>query len=145
MAADGWIWPSAAWLGSDLGGKTLGLVGVGRIGANLARMAQGFGMRVLGFDPFVLKKDFVEPCSDLRQMLCACDFVSIHCVLNPATRHLIGEAELRAMKASAFLINVSRGAIVDERCMEVLEGRPVLVKSHDPRLRAQRSGARFAD
>lgn len=209
MDAEGWLWPQAQRLGLDLAGKTLGLVGVGRIGSNMARMAQAFRMRVLGFDPFVSMKDFIEPHGDLPQMLAKCDFVSIHCVLNPATRNLIGEAELRAMKPSAFLVNVSRGAIVDEaallralqerriagaaldvyaqeplakaghplsalyamdnvilsphltfytqeamarleaetleRCKEVLEGRPLTVKSHDPRLRAQRKGVRFAD
>lgn len=209
MDAEGWVWPQAQWLGFDLAGKTLGLVGVGRIGSNTARMAQGFRMRVLGFDPHAIFPPGVEKRNHLQEMLGECDFVSIHCVLNPATLHLIGEAELQAMKPSAFLVNVSRGAIVDEaallralqerrlagaaldvysreplarsghplsalyamdnvilsphltfftheamarleaetleRCMEVLEGRPVTVKSHDPRLRAQSKGVRFAD
>jgi len=209
MDRNGWVWPAAQWLGLDLAGKTLGLVGVGRIGSNMARMAQGFRMRVLGFDPYASFDSFIERYNDLRQMLAESDFVSIHCVLNPETLRLIGDAELRAMKASAFLVNVSRGAVVDEpallralqgrriagaaldvfsrepmqktghplsalygmdnvilsphltfyseeamarleaetleRCMEVLEGRPVLVKSCDPRLRAQRQGVRFAD
>ena len=122
MAADGWIWPSAAWLGSDLGGKTLGLVGVGRIGVNMARMAQAFRMRVVGFDPYAVFPAGVEKRNHLQDMLAECDVVSIHCVLNPQTRHLIGEAELRAMKPSAFLVNVSRGAIVDESAViEALE------------------------
>lgn len=207
MDAKGWAWPTSQWLGLDLAGKTLGLVGVGRIGSNMARMAQGFRMRVLGFDPHAVFHSNVEKRNHLQEMLAECDFVSIHCVLNPETRHLIGETQLRAMKASAFLVNVSRGAIVDEaallhalqerriagaaldvysqeplvksghplsalyamdnvilsphltfytheamarleaetleRCMEVLEGRPVTVKSRDPRLRAQRQGVRF--
>ena len=209
MDGEGWLWPQAQWLGLDLAGKTLGLVGVGRIGSNMARMAQGFRMRVLGFDPYAVFPSGVQKRNNLQSMLAECDFVSIHCVLNPETRNLIGEAELRAMKPSAFLVNVSRGAIVDEaallralqerriagaaldvfsaepvrrtghplsalyamdnvilsphltfytqeamarleaetleRCLEVLEGRPVLVKSRDPRLRAQRKGVRFAD
>jgi len=209
MDSKGWIWPSSEWLASDLGGKTLGLVGVGRIGSNMARMAQGFRMRVFGFDPYSAFPTGVEKRNHLKDMLAECDFVSIHCVLNPQTRQLIGEAELRSMKPSAFLINVSRGAIVDEaallralqerriagaaldvyaqeplrrsghplsalyamdnvilsphftfytreamarleadtleRCLEVLEGRPVLVKSRDPRLRAQTRGVRFQD
>ena len=209
MDSKGWVWPSSAWLASDLGGKTLGLVGVGRIGSKMARMAQGFRMRVLGFDPYSAFPAGVESRSHLKDLLTECDFVSIPSVLNPQTRHLIGEAELRAMKTSAFLINVSRGAIVDElallrvlqerriagaaldvysqepmakvghplsafyamdnvilsphlafhtheamarleaetleRCSEVLEGRPVLVKSRDPRLRPQTQGVRFQD
>ncbi len=209
MDARGWAWPSSQWLGLDLAGKTLGLVGVGRIGSSMARMAQGFRMRLLGFDPYAAFPPGVEKRTGLQDMLAECDFVSIHCVLNPQTRHLIGDAELRGMKASAFLVNVSRGAIVDEaallralqerriagaaldvfsaepvrkqghqlsalyamdnvilsphlsfytreamarleaetleRCREVLEGRPVTVKSRDPRLRAQCKGVRFTD
>jgi D-3-phosphoglycerate dehydrogenase len=214
MDTRGWAWPEQRWLASDLAGKTLALVGVGRIGRNVARMAgQGFRMRVLGFDPHVdasrMAAAGVEKCDDLCAMLARCDVVSLHCVLTAATRHLIGERELAAMKPSALLVNVSRGALVDEdallralaakhiagagldvytdeplsldghpmsrlfamdnvivwphltfytheamqrleaetleRCLEMLEGRPVLVKSHDPRLRAQRTGVRFAD
>ncbi|HYN11360.1 MAG TPA: C-terminal binding protein [Burkholderiales bacterium] len=203
MSRDGWAWPEQRWLAADLAGKTAGLVGLGRIGSSFARMAAGFRMRVLAYDPYV--KNTV---ADLRGMLAQSDFVSIHCVLNTKTRHLIGEAELRAMKPTAYLINVSRGAIVDEaallktllekriagaaldvysqeplarrghplsalyemdnvilsphitfytreamarleadtleRCREVLEGRPVTVRSRDPRLRAQTRGVRFA-
>ena len=208
MEAKGWIWPSQEWVGTDLAGKTLSLVGVGRIGRSMARMAQGFRMRLLAYDPYVTDMP-AERRTDLRGMLAESDFVSIHCVLNDETRRLIGEAELGAMKSSAFLINVSRGAIVDEaallaalrekriagaaldvygreplsmtghplsalyamdnvilfphlafytheamqrleqetleRCFEILDGRPVLVKSRDPRLRAQRHGVRFQD
>ena len=209
MDTKGWAWPQAEWLGLDLAGKTLGLVGVGRIGSSMARMAQGFRMRVLGFSPNPDFPSGVEKRNDLRAMLAECDFVSIHCVLNAETRGLIGERELAAMRPSAFLVNTARGAIVDEaallralkeqriagaaldvfsiepvkvqghllsalyamdnvilsphltfytrgamarleaetleRCREVLEGRPVTVKSHDPRLRAQRKGVSFLD
>jgi D-3-phosphoglycerate dehydrogenase len=214
MESQGWAWPTQRWLGTDLAGKTLGLVGVGRIGRSIARMAgQGFRMRVLGFDPNVdadAMADFgVTKREDLHAMLADCDVVSVHAVLSPATRHLLGERELARMKRSAFLVNVSRGAIVDEsalvaalargriagaaldvysteplararhplsplfamdnvilwphltfytaeamqrledetfeRAMEMLEGRPVLIKSRDPRLRAQQHGVRFAD
>ena len=209
MDAQGWVWPQAQWLGLDLAGKTLGLVGAGRIGSSMARMAQGFRMRVVGFSPNSLSPPGVEKRDHLPSMLAECDFVSIHCVLNAETRGLIGERELAAMKPSAFLVNTARGAIVDEaallralqeqriagaaldvfsvepvkkqghqlsalyamenvilsphftfytreamerleaetleRCMEVLEGRPVTIKSRDPCLRAQRKGVRFAD
>jgi D-3-phosphoglycerate dehydrogenase len=208
----GWIWPESKWMGLDLSGKTLGLVGVGRIGTKVARIAgKGFGMRVLGFDPHVedsgLAQAGVERRTDLCDLAAESDFLSVHCVLNDETRGIVGERELAAMKRSAFLVNVSRGAIVDEqallrallekriagaaldvysreplakaahplsalyamdnvivfphltfftreamqrledetleRCFEILEGRPVLVKSDDPRLRAQRRGVRF--
>ena len=79
MRAAGWVWPERHWLASDLAGKTVGIVGLGRIGASFARMATGFRMRVLSHDPYVAQA--THP--DLRAMLGECDFVSIHCVLNP--------------------------------------------------------------
>ncbi|MDX8516606.1 2-hydroxyacid dehydrogenase [Mesorhizobium dulcispinae] len=208
----GWVWPEQRWLGRDISGATLGLVGCGRIGRSMARMAgQGFRARVLGFDPNVdaatMRHAGIEKIDDLRDMLSACDFVSIHCVLNEATRGLIGRSELACFKPSAILINVSRGALIDEaalveavvenrigglgldvysqeplataghpmsallgrdnvilfphltfftveamrrleedtlaRCFEILDGRPVTVRSLDPRLRAQTDGVVF--
>jgi D-3-phosphoglycerate dehydrogenase len=116
MDRDGWAWPEQRWLAHDLAGKTLGLVGVGRIGGNMARMAAAFRMRVLGYDPFVSDMP-AKRRDDLRAMLGECDFVSIHCVLNAQTRGLVGEAELRCLKPGAYLINVSRGEIVDEAAL----------------------------
>ena len=122
MDEHGWVWPASQWIGLDLAGKTLGLVGLGRIGAKVARMAGlGFRMRVLGFDPRADAARFeqagVQRCTELHDLLADSDFVSVHCVLNAATRALIGAGELAAMKPSAFLINVSRGAIVDEAAL----------------------------
>jgi D-3-phosphoglycerate dehydrogenase len=213
MAAQGWAWPTARWLGLDLAGRTLGIVGTGKIGRSMARMAAGFRMRTIGYDPHVaaeaMRAGGIEKADDLDALLKVSDVVSIHAVLNADTRHLIGARELGLMKPSAYLINVSRGAIVDEaalvaalqdkriagaaldvysreplaptghpmsalcamdnvilfphltfytaeamerltddtlaRAREVLEGRPVLVKSHDPRLRAQRKGVVFGE
>ena len=95
-----WAWPTARWMGSDLAEKTLGLVGVGRIGANVARMAgQGFRMQVLGFDPYVdagqMARSGVAKRDDLHDMLAQSDIVSVHAVLTPETRHLIGERGAR--------------------------------------------------
>ena len=209
MQQEGWAWPTARWLASDLAEKTVGLVGTGRIGRSMARMAgAGFRARILGFDPNVsaatMGKFGIEKTDDLNAMLEQCDFVSIHCVLNEDTHHLIAKEEFARMKAGAFLINVSRGAIVDEtallaalksqqiagagldvysaeplaksnhllselyamdnvimlphltfytaesmhrleqetlqRCFEILQGRPVLIKSQDPRLQGQKHG-----
>lgn len=121
MRRDGWLWPTAAWLGTDLAGKTLGLVGVGRIGRSMAQMAGGFGVRVLGYDPQVSAAKMhaagVDKRDHLHAMLAECDFVSIHCVLNDETRGLIGGAEFAAMKPGALLVNVARGAIVDESAL----------------------------
>jgi D-3-phosphoglycerate dehydrogenase len=122
MQAEGWAWPTQRWLGTDIAGKTVGLVGLGKIGRSMARMAgAGFRARVLAYDPHVSAAEMqaagVEKCTDLHTMLAQSDFISIHCVLNPDTHHLIGPAEIAAMKPSAFLINVSRGAIIDEAAL----------------------------
>jgi len=121
MRRDGWLWPTAAWLGNDLAGRTLGLVGVGRIGRSMAEMAGGFRVRVLGYDPHVAAEQMraagVDKRDRLHGMLAECDFVSIHGVLNDDTRGLIGAAEFAAMKPGALLINVARGAIVDEAAL----------------------------
>lgn len=116
MQSAGWIWPESRWLASDLGGKTLGLVGVGRIGRSMARMAAGFDMRVIGYDPHVQTwpDGLVERRDDLDAMLAECDAVSLHCVLNASTRHLIGAPQLARLKSSALLVNVSRGELIDE-------------------------------
>ena len=214
MTAQGWAWPEPTWLGSDIAGKTVGIIGLGKIGRSMARIAGlGFRARVIAYSPHTPAEEMdalgIEKIDDLNNLMAQSDFVSIHCVLNDDTNGLIGEAQLRAMKPSAFLVNVSRGAIVDEtallqaikenwiagagldvysqeplskddhplrelfdhpnvilsphltfytedamqrleddaleRCFEVLEGRDVLVKSADPRLRAQTTGVVFSD
>jgi len=130
MHGSGWAWPEPRWLGQDIAGKTLGIVGVGKIGRSMARMAgAGFRARVLGFDPHVNAEEMraagVEKRDDLHAMLRECDFVSLHAVLTPETRGLIGAAELAAMKPTAFLINTARGALIDEAALisALTEGR----------------------
>lgn len=122
VQTQGWAWPTAQWLGQDIAGKTLGIIGVGKIGRSMARMAgAGFRAKVLGYSPAVdestMQKHGVQKQNDLKAMLAQCDFVSIHCVLNDETHHLIGEAELACMKPTAILINTSRGAIIDEQAL----------------------------
>ena len=121
MQRDGWIWPESRWLAHDLAGRTLGLVGLGRIGRCMARMAGAFRMQVLAYDPngsdAAAAAAGVERCTNLHAMLARCDAVSIHATLNPSSRHLIGAAQLAAMKPTAVLVNVSRGEIVDEAAL----------------------------
>ena len=126
MQTQGWIWPEPAWLAHDLSGKTLALVGLGRIGRSMARMAGAFRMRVLAHDPHVPVEqwpDGVERCADLDEMLGRCDALSLHCVLNAQTRHLIGAAQLARLRPTAFLVNVSRGELIDESAL-----LPVLIE-----------------
>jgi len=203
LSTEGWVWPTARWLGSDIAGKTVGIVGCGKIGSSMARMAgAGFRARVVGYDPHKSHREMqalgIEAYDNLHAMLAICDFVSLHVALSDSTRHLIGAAELAVMKPTAILINTARGALVDEagllhalqegsiagagldvfskeplnlkshplralyamenvilmphltfytreamdrlesetleRCQEIIEGRPVTIRSTDPRL-----------
>ncbi len=212
MHADGWAWPEENWLANDIAGKTVGIVGAGRIGRAFAQMAgAGFGAHVIAYSPHTPPEELmrigIEPVADLMDLMARADVVSVHSVLNDETRGLIGAKELAAMKPTAIILNVARGAVIDEaalvrallegriagagldvysreplmleghplsplfgmdnvillphltfftheamerleretleRCREVLEGRPVTVKSPDPRLRAQTTGVRF--
>jgi D-3-phosphoglycerate dehydrogenase len=202
MRAAGWTWPEPRWLGRDVAGLTVGVVGFGRIGQCMARMAgAGFGAHVIAFDPHQpderLTAQGVERVT-LNDLLARADVVSLHTVLNDETRHIIGAAELARMKPGALLINVSRGALIDEpalisaldegriagagldvfekeplrpdhplqdrpnvillphltfwteqamsrleddtwdRLSELIEGRPVTIRSTDPRLKGQK-------
>jgi D-3-phosphoglycerate dehydrogenase len=108
--------------GIDLLGKTLGLVGVGRIGGRLAEICRAaFRMRVLAFDPYVsaerARELGVERVESLEPLLREADVVSIHAPLTPETRHVVGAAELAQMKRTAFLINCARGGLVDEAAL----------------------------
>jgi D-3-phosphoglycerate dehydrogenase / 2-oxoglutarate reductase len=116
---NGWFWPDERYCGVDLEGKTLGIIGLGRIGRKMARRAAGFEMRVVAYDPYVNSTSIEADAYHVRlvtldELLTSSDFVSVHCTLTPETRQLLGEPQLRAMKPSALLIDVSRGAIIDE-------------------------------
>ena len=116
----GWVWPSPEFCGVDFAGKTFGLVGLGAIGRAMARRAAGFGMTLIASDPYVSDATAAEhgvTLVGLDALLARADFISIHCILTPETRGLIGEAELRAMKPSAYLVDVSRGAIIDDAAL----------------------------
>lgn len=103
----------------EVRGKVLGLVGFGTIGREVARLALGLGMRVLFYDPFVEGGTLpqAEKKASLFELLPQSDFVSLHVPLTEGTRHLISEKELHLMRREAFLINVSRGAVVDEKAL----------------------------
>jgi D-3-phosphoglycerate dehydrogenase len=202
MRASGWTWPEPRWLGRDVAGLTVGVIGFGRIGQCMARMAgAGFGAHVIAFDPHQPDEQFTAQGVErvtLNDLLARADVVSLHTVLTDETRHIIGAAELARMKPGALLINVSRGALIDEpalisaldkgqiagagldvfekeplrpdhplqnrpnvillphltfwteqamsrleddtwdRLSELIEGRPVTIRSTDPRLKGQK-------
>jgi glyoxylate reductase len=113
-------WEPMLFLGPDVHGATLGLVGVGRIGGAVARRARGFNMRILYHD--VVRREDLEgelglQFRPLEEVLRESDFVSVHTPLTPETRHLIGREQLRMMKRTAVLVNTARGPIVDTRAL----------------------------
>jgi D-3-phosphoglycerate dehydrogenase / 2-oxoglutarate reductase len=115
MRERAWMWPDLEFIGVDLFAKTIGIVGLGRIGRAMARRCGGFGMRRLACDPYVEAETFAEHGCErvgLDVLLEQSDFVSIHCVLTPETRGFIDAAALERMKETAFIVNVSRGAII---------------------------------
>ncbi|ACM22517.1 phosphoglycerate dehydrogenase [Thermotoga neapolitana] len=108
-------------IGQEVSGKTLGVIGFGAIGREVVKKAVCLGMNVLVYDPYV-SKDSVRlseatPVDDLDHLLRESDFVSLHVPLNESTRNMIGEREISLMKKSAFLINTSRGGLVDEKAL----------------------------
>jgi len=114
-------WGPMMFLGGDIYGKTLGVVGLGRIGKSVVRRAKGFDMKVLYFDAFradeKVEKELGIEYVSLEELLKESDFVSIHVPLLPSTHHLIGETELSMMKKTAYLINNSRGPVIDEEAL----------------------------
>ncbi|MBI3167371.1 MAG: D-glycerate dehydrogenase [Chloroflexi bacterium] len=107
-------WHPSMLLGIDLAGKTLGLVGFGRIGRAMAKRAVGFDLRVIFYDPTAEPEFNAAPMSSLDALLRESDFVSIHTPLNQATRHIVNADFLSKMKRNAILINTSRGPVVDQ-------------------------------
>jgi glyoxylate reductase len=114
-----WRW-GLLW-GADIHGKTLGVVGFGRIGRAVARRALGFGMRVLYHDSVradaATERELRATATDLDTLLRESDFVSLHTLLTPETRHLINARTLRLMKKTAILVNAARGPVVDEAAL----------------------------
>ena len=114
-------WDKKSLKGVELSGRTLGLLGVGRIGGRVAELAKAFGMQVLAFDPYVTDEKAREmgvvKMDDPREMARRSDFVSIHVPLTEETRHMVNEDMLAAFKEGSFVLNLSRGGIIDEKAL----------------------------
>jgi D-lactate dehydrogenase len=110
------IFSHTGLVGTDIKGKTLGLVGTGRIGSHMARLGCAYGMKVIAHDPNP-KTDLLEGCGvefkSMEVVLSEADVISLHVPYNSSTHHMINEEQLRLFKPSAFLINTSRGKVVD--------------------------------
>ncbi len=116
------VWAKKQALGTELRGKVLGIIGMGRIGQAVARIAYyGFGMKIIYYDvrrcPKEIEEEIKAECVDLDTLLREADIVSLHVPLVPATKHLINEEKLRLMKKTAILINTARGGVVDTEAL----------------------------
>ncbi|HHV80820.1 MAG: D-glycerate dehydrogenase [Dictyoglomi bacterium] len=114
-------WAPMLFLGQDIYGKTLGIIGMGRIGQAVARRAKGFNMKVLYNDirriPEELEKELNATFASMDEVIENSDFISLHTYLSPETYHLINEEKLKRMKKTAYLINTSRGPVIDEAAL----------------------------
>ena len=114
-------WERAKFVGTQLAGKTLGVVGLGRVGREVARRAAGLDMKVIGFDPFLAPDRAaqlgIESVPDLEQLLPRCDFLTVHTPLTDETRDLIGERQIAQMKPGVRILNCARGGIVNEEAL----------------------------
>ena len=106
---------TSAW-GHDIHGKTLGIIGLGRIGQAVAKRAQGFDIRVIAYDR-TPPPGATVPCVSLEEVLRQSHFISLHAALSPDSRGMIGEEQLRKMRPDAYLINTARGPLIDEAAL----------------------------
>ena len=129
--------------GAFVYGKTIGLVGAGRIGQATARRARGFGMKILYWGPRrkpEAEQEFGMEHVTLDRLLAESDFVSLHPPLNAETRHMISDKQFALMKPTAFIINTARGAIIDEKALmralkkKLIAGAGLDVFEHEPKL-----------
>jgi D-3-phosphoglycerate dehydrogenase len=131
-------WERAAFTGAEARGKTLGIIGLGKIGRLVARRALAFEMKVLAYDPFLTAEQASEVGARLVGLpeLLRADVITVHTPLTPQTRGMIGVAQLDAMKRGVYLLNVARGGIYDEPALARLRSRTDACRQRAPR-RAQ--------
>ena len=147
VRAKAWAgWGPTHMMGAKVTGKTLGLIGLGRIGRALAKRAHfGFDMSILFYDPFPPPQAEVdavgaEQCGSVEDVLARADFVSLHCPATAETRHLMNAERLAAMKPGAYLINSSRGDVIDEAALahalanDVIAGAALDVFESEPKV-----------
>lgn len=111
-------WDRKLYMGNQLNNKTLGVIGLGRIGMAVVKMALGFGMKILGYDPFAVPKEAgelgVEVVEDLDEIYKRSDFISLHIPRTEQTLNMIGEEQFKMMKSTARIVNCARGGIINE-------------------------------
>lgn len=113
-------WEKSSFMGCELHGKCLGILGLGRIGAQVAQLAAAFGMKILAYDPNLPADQFQKrgaTGATLEEVLVAADYLTLHLPLVSSTRGLIGAAQIKSMKSGARIISISRGGILDETAL----------------------------
>ncbi|MDQ3873353.1 MAG: D-2-hydroxyacid dehydrogenase [Thermoproteota archaeon] len=114
-------WIKKDLMGSQLSGKYLGIVGVGNIGRNIGRMARALRMNLIGYDPYPINREFISETgmivTDLNTLLESADFVTCHVPATPETRYMFNSETIARMKHTAYLINTSRGDVIDESAL----------------------------
>jgi len=110
-------WEKSKFMGVELSGKTLGIIGIGRIGGEVAKRAKSFGMKLIGFDPYISQEAAVKLGVRLMSLNDVCkeaDFITVHAALTPTTHNLISTAQFEMMKPTIMIVNCARGGIIDE-------------------------------
>lgn len=112
-------WDRKRFKGIELYGKTLGVIGLGRIGQQVVKRAKAFGMNIIGYDPYIPKEVAesmgVELVDDINELCKRADFITLHVPLTPKTRHIIGREQIALMKKNAIIVNCARGGLIDEK------------------------------
>lgn len=113
-------WERISWCGVEIEGKTLGIIGLGAIGSKVARIMSGFGVTILACDPYASEENaetFGVKLVNMNELLKKSDFITIHCALTESTQGIIGSQAIEKMKSTAYIINTSRGEVVDEKAI----------------------------
>ena len=123
-------WDRKKFKGIELYGKTLGVVGLGRIGQQVVKRAKAFGMNIIGYDPYIPKEVAesmgVELVDDINELCKRADFITLHVPLTPKTRHMIGKEQIALMKKNAIIVNCARGGLIDEEALyEALKDKKI--------------------
>jgi D-3-phosphoglycerate dehydrogenase len=114
-------WIKKNLMGTELSGKYLGIVGVGNIGRNVGRIAKALRMNLIGYDPYPIHRDYIKEVSlivtDLKTLVQSADFITCHVPLLEETKHLFNAELISNMKSTAYIINASRGGVIDETAL----------------------------
>ncbi len=129
-------WDRKRFKGIELYGKTLGVIGLGRIGQQVVKRAKAFGMNIIGYDPYIPKEVAerlgVELVDDINELCRRSDVITLHVPLTPKTKHIIGKEQIALMKKNAIIVNCARGGLIDEKALyEALKNKKIRAAALD--------------